>query len=126
MDGENVGFDLGRAPDLSMVLGIASVVIYLLGCLMGCFLGMLGLGPVACAVWTIGVVVGIVAIVMARGGLSRIALGEMSEALRGRATSGLYTGVAGVVLPSLSILALLVLAVFGVGAAFLIPILDSL
>lgn len=126
MDGENVGFDLGRAPDLSMALGIASIAVYLMGCLMGCFLGMLGLGPVACAVWTIGVVVGIVAIAMGRTGLARIELGTLSEALRGRATSGLYCGIAGVVLPTLSILALLLLAVFGVGAAFLIPILDSL
>jgi len=126
MNGDDVGFDLGRGPDLSMALGIASIVVYLLGCLMGCFLGMLGLEPVACAVWTIGIVVGVVAIVMGRSGLAKIELGELSDALRGRATSGLYCGIAGVALPALSILALVLLAFFGLGAAFLLPLLESL
>jgi len=126
MSDENLGFDLGRAPDLSMALGIASVVTYLLGCLMGSVLWILGLAFFACAVWTIGMVLGIVAIAMGRSGLARIELGELSGGLQGRATCGFYCGIAGVVLPMVTLLAMLALVVFGIGAVLLVPILSGL
>ncbi len=126
MDDQPVGFDISRAPDLSLVLGIACLAMYLLGCCIGAALGWLGFGPLSCFAWTLGVVLGIVGLVFGKTGVAKIDAGELSEELRGRAKTGMMCNIAGLALMALTTLAFVALMFLGVGAAFMIPILDSM
>jgi len=126
MNDQPVGFDISRAPDLSLVLGIACLAMYLFGCCIGAALGWLGLGPLACFAWTLGVVLGIVGLVFGKTGVAKIDAGELPEELRGRAKTGMLCNIAGLVLMALTTLAFVAMMFLGVGAVFMIPILESL
>lgn len=126
MNDQAPGFDISRAPDLSMALGIACVAMYLLGCCIGVVFSVLGLGFLSCGVWTLGVVVGIVGLVMGRTGTAKIDAGELPESLRGRARTGSTLNIAGLALMALTMIGFFALLFLGVGAAFMIPLIDSL
>ena len=126
MTDEAPGFDISRAPDLSMALGIACVAIYLLGCCIGLGLGGRGCGPLACCAWPLGGGVGSVGRVRGRTGTAKIDAGELDESLRGRAKTGSTLNIAGLALMALTMLAGVALMVLGMGAIFMIPIIDSM
>lgn len=126
MDDQPTGFDISRAPDLSLVLGIACLAMYLLGCCIGAALGWLGFGPLSCFAWTLGVVLGIVGLVFGKTGTAKIDAGELPEALRGRAKTGILCNAAGLVLMVLTTVAIFALMFLGMGAIFMIPILESM
>ena len=74
----------------------------------------------------IAVIVGGLGIVFGRKGLGQIDSGELPEALRGRATTGLYCSIGGLGLSVLTIAALLCLGCLVGGAIFLPAVLGSL
>lgn len=126
MDDQPVGFDISRAPDLSLVLGIACLAMYLIGCCIGAALGWLGFGPLSCFAWTLGVVLGIVGMVFGKTGVAKIDAGELPESLRGRAKTGFMCNIAGLVLMALTTVAIVGMMFLGMGAIFMIPILESM
>jgi hypothetical protein len=119
---EPTGFDFGRNPDRSMVMGISGLALNILGCLAGAVLAVLGLSFVACCFQVISVVLSILAVVWGKAGIRQIEAGELPESLMGKAKTGYWTGMVNVIILILMVLfwiVLVVLMVFmgiGIGA----------
>ncbi len=79
--------DFARTPDRAMVLGIAGLGTYLLGC--GC--GMV-MGVMALPVWLIAGGLGGYGYVLGKQALEEIEAGEWDVALRGKAENGKLLG----------------------------------
>ena len=120
---ENSGFDFGRNPDRSMVMGIAGLVLTLISCMIGGLFSLLGLSIIACCPQVIAIVLGVLGLVWGRAGIKQIQMGDLPEDLMGKAKIGYWTSLINLVLYALMIVLFIVIillaVVFGVGAGLL-------
>jgi hypothetical protein len=114
-----MGFDMRRAPELSLVLGITGIAVYLLGCCVGLFSGWLLFAPLACSVWLVTVVFATVGLVFYWQGRAKIQSGELPESLRRRLTAGLVCNIVALVLTVLTTMLIPVLMILGFGTSLL-------
>ncbi len=120
---ENSGFDFGRNPDRSMVMGIAGLVLTLLSCFIGSLLSFVGVGFIACCPQVIAIVLGILGVVWGRAGIREVQMGDLPDELMGKAKVGYWTSLVNLLLYALMILlfivAIILAVVFGVGAGLM-------
>ncbi len=112
-----MGFDIRRAPDLSLVLGLAGIVVYLIGCCVGFLAGWLLFAPLSCSVWFVTFALAIVGLVFYWQGRAKILEGELPEELRTRLTLGLLSNIAALVLTVFTTLMIPVLMIWGFSAS---------